>query len=406
MSLSGKLLYQRFNGSIWPNREKIDFYLRHQLSEEEINKTAFIRQRMLDFEKKVRNNSILQAYSPETGIRYFDGIGYISACIDNNDMVFVYFYGESFIEAFKNVIIDYELKHIIDYEFYNREELYKELNERKKDDSLDEKDYKILLYEKRIKDFNIFYDGNIPDDIIEFFERKLNRGNGITFKYNSDKGLYEKDYSCKTLSITELDEVQPIDYFSGVKGSKLEKKYRKHNFTKNEREKTDEFNARVHEYITVVGGEDLSISDFPSDDTITIYMDYKGYYTSESSKIKDGLIALYYHGIDDERAFLNYIKILEIRRAISCVQKNNDIYEQEYYSLFPEDLDNIANYHVPFAISTLALRSYRKYFGENIPEELINTFENYLNTSTNHTYRYDYESNSIVKNVSKQTKLS
>lgn len=135
---------------------------------------------------------------------YLDNYGYyllIDADRGNWDLIPL---GED-VEKIKRTTIYRMLGSLgIEYELRNRKELRKEYDERFKEMNfkplydLETNRYFNCLYyvEYGISKFDIYYDGKIPDDIIDYFERRLNsiwwsKEQGVTWYYNRETKRFD-----------------------------------------------------------------------------------------------------------------------------------------------------------------------------------------------------------------------
>lgn len=170
------------------DRDKMYYYENHKYTEDEIEKTKTINEKILEFEKKVRGNDklVLDIHYPETHIVYFEEKGYISFVNADKDIVDVYYYGRTENEALIQALISYELTYNLGVELHNRNKLNEEYRKRFPSIEIDEDEYHgpFFFSELSLKDFRIYYDDNIPNKVIKYYENYLSEIDGIDYKYD------------------------------------------------------------------------------------------------------------------------------------------------------------------------------------------------------------------------------
>ena len=184
------------------DKSKEDYYRNHIYTQEEIEKTKLLMTKISEFLKKVMGEESLMhfEYSLEGGIRFFDGIGYISFINADRDIVDVYYYGKTVDEAFFNAVIDYEFSDKMSYELANRKKLNEQYSERFLNNVVSDDDYHgpFFFAELSLQDFRKFYGNNIPKEIIDYYEKYLMGIYGESYKYDYDTNCLVKKE--KTLS--------------------------------------------------------------------------------------------------------------------------------------------------------------------------------------------------------------
>lgn len=127
-----------------------------------------------------------------TVVSYLENYGYYAISDIDRGHMEIFNFGEDLDKAFKNIIINVLFIYSINYEFENRKKLENDFIHR-----FDNIEYFGCLYfaEDSIKYWNKYYDSNIPDDIINYYENYLNdiylsKENNISWDFDSDKKLF------------------------------------------------------------------------------------------------------------------------------------------------------------------------------------------------------------------------
>ena len=171
------------------DRDKMYYYENHKYTDDEIEKTESLKEKILEFEKKVRGNDKLPVsrYCPESHIVYFEDKGYISFVNGDRDVVDIYYYGRTENEALISALINYELTYNIDIELQNRKELNKEYRKRFPNTEISEEDEyhgPFFFSELSLKDFRKYYGDDIPARLIKYYENHLSEVDGIDYQYD------------------------------------------------------------------------------------------------------------------------------------------------------------------------------------------------------------------------------
>ena len=185
------------------------------------------------------------------------------------------------------------------------------------------------------------------------------------------------------------------------KGNKdLDDFYRRHKLTEEENEKSQELMIKLSDFIVRTSGEEnLGIINQSGERDI-YYAENLGY-ISVTNYDRD-LVEVYSYGKKLDEAFLTLAIDLE-----SVISQEYELHHREeltkqYSERFLDGSVSEDDYYGPFFFAELALKDFRKYYGDNMPKELVDHYENYLKEVTNDSYKYDFGTNSLVKNVEKQ----
>lgn len=179
------------------------YFSERKQSKMEKKKLKEFKMLIKDFCKKVYGddnyNSFLINYA---SIGYLEDYGYYTITDADRGYCDVFNFGENINEAFKNIIIDVLFNHSINYEFENREILEQDFIKR-----FDIEYFGCLYFaENSLKHWNKYYDGNIPDNIINYYENYLNsiwwsEENNINWSFNLDTKKFNYKINTKIKKI-------------------------------------------------------------------------------------------------------------------------------------------------------------------------------------------------------------
>ena len=206
-----------------------------------------------------------------------------------------------------------------------------------------------------------------------------------------------------------MRETKSIDSFNYcvVQDEEKEKFYRRHTYTELEKQKTKELMARMEDFVLKTGGEDgLRTFHFSTEGGIH-YREGLGYISVVAPDGDRGNVYVYSYGETLEEAFFPAIMDYEFYVSENYELYNRKRLNQQFCERFGGTYSE-QDYHGPFFFAELALRDFRKYYGDNIPEEVIHHYEEYLKEVHEGDYQYDYETNGFIqrekaKDLSKKT---
>lgn len=205
--LLGDRLIDSYNYSQSYDREKMNYYQNHISTKLEKEKEESLRNRMIEFETKVRGKENIDLllnhpFHPEWRIKYFENKGYISSINADRDIVDIYYYGRTENEAFINAIVSYELTLTETYELLNRKKLNKEFSERFLDGKVKENDYHgpFFFSELALQDFRKYYGDNIPEYLIKNYENHVNSLYDTEYKYDLETNRFITNTKTKQMT--------------------------------------------------------------------------------------------------------------------------------------------------------------------------------------------------------------
>ncbi len=187
-----------------------------------------------------------------------------------------------------------------------------------------------------------------------------------------------------------------IDQYNYCSDEKKDEFYRNHILTSEEKKKTDEFMEKMDDFVVKTNGEKglRFFHNWCPEGNIQ-YREGLGYITI--GNYDRDIISVDGYGQTIEEAFFN--------ATIDCEFYFSECYECEhrkelnmqYSERFLNGDYSEDDYHGPFFFAELALQDFRKYYGDNIPEEIINLCENYLKKVNKESFKYDYGTNRFIK---------
>lgn len=184
-------------------------------------------------------------------------------------------------------------------------------------------------------------------------------------------------------------------HYCSNKDKEKEKYYREHKLTEKEQQKTEEFMNKMRDFIIRTHGEDaLGSLNICPEGNIHFREEF-GYITIGNYDRDEVTVDGY--GKTIEEAFLNALIDYEFYECECYEWSHRQELNMQYSERFLDGNYSEDDYHGPFFFAELALQDFRKYFGDNIPEEIIKYYENYLMEVENESFKYDHETNSLVK---------
>ena len=197
-----------------------------------------------------------------------------------------------------------------------------------------------------------------------------------------------------------------IDSYNYCNESDAEKEkfYREHIPTENEKVKTQELMLKLDDFVIKTSGEE-ELKYFHHYEYGNIqYIDGLGY-VSITNYDRDE-INVYGYGMTVEEVFIPILVDYEFYICENYEWSHRQELNKQFSDRFLGGVYSEKDYHGPFFFAELALQEFRKYYGDNIPEEIINYYEDYLKEVLGCSYKYDYETNSLVPNKEDEKVLS
>ena len=176
-----------------------------------------------------------------------------------------------------------------------------------------------------------------------------------------------------------------------------EKFYREHEDTKKEQQKTKEFIDKMEDFIKKTSGEKL-LRFFHGYDCVEGKIHYREGigYISINNFDRDEII-VYGYGMTLEEAFLRATIDFEFYYRENYEWSNRQELNKQFSERFLNGAYTEHDYHGPFFFIELALQDFRAYYGDNIPEEIMEHYRNHLNEVGLENFEYSYETNRLEK---------
>ena len=190
MDINGSKIIDSY--SYCHDKDKIEFYNREKLSQEELEKSFSFMLKLNDYRCTLYDAERLNValLSPgECAFHYKNDVGFIFEVNSDRDIIDVYYCGKTEEEAFLNAIIFSESRQNYYFELKNREKLFIDFKTR-----FSNLEYSQCFYyaELSLKNLYTYFDGNIPFEVIKYYESYLND----VEKLDNKKWKYSKENNC------------------------------------------------------------------------------------------------------------------------------------------------------------------------------------------------------------------
>ena len=173
--------------------------------------------------------------------------------------------------------------------------------------------------------------------------------------------------------------------------------YENHKPTKEEIKKTKELKQKLIDFIMKTG----KMSDLDQCKNLVElnihYFDGIGYLAAHNSD-KD-IVDVYMYGKEANEAFMNAAVDFEFYVNGDYERSHREQLNESYRRRFMDPEDTTEGYHAPFFFAELALQDFRKYYGDEIPREIIRYYEIYASKIEMTELKYDYETNGFQKAI-------
>ena len=195
-----------------------------------------------------------------------------------------------------------------------------------------------------------------------------------------------------------------IDSYSYCKDYEKDDFFRRHKFTDEESKKTNELMNKLDDYIVKTRGENGLKKFHCSDEGKIKYINPYGY-ISVTNHDRDE-VNVYGYGNTVEEVFIPILMDYEFWISEGYEWSHRQELNKKFSERFLNGEYSENDYHGPFFFAELALQDFRQYYGDNLPQEIISKYENYLKEVGEGNYKYDFEANCFVKNAEKANTLS
>lgn len=169
-------------------------FCNHVSNENEKSKERELSQKVLNFYQKVYDNnakSIKCDYFDYdfSGYGYIDNFGYYIVSYDGWGYYYVICYEEQTDKAFVNIVQSILTKKRDTYLQDNKKSIKKEYRERFNNKQCSQFAFE---FEYDLDKWNKFYDGNIPDDLMQIYQRRIDFFNDYSIYSNNKMLEYDK----------------------------------------------------------------------------------------------------------------------------------------------------------------------------------------------------------------------
>ncbi len=161
-------------------------------------------------------------------------------------------------------------------------------------------------------------------------------------------------------------------------------------------EKSSQIGYKLEDYVMKVHGDDKAVLRTFAFNPIS-HMCYSEEYGYFALDIVDRDFYIYIYGNTKTEAFYNAIIDFEFDICKDIELLNRKKLNYEYSKRFLSRESNEDDYHGPFFFAELSLQFIRKYYGDNIPEDIINYYTLLVSEYTDMNLEYDYGKNCFIK---------
>ncbi len=184
-------------------------------------------------------------------------------------------------------------------------------------------------------------------------------------------------------------------HYCAKEDERKEKYYREHIPSEIEKEKTQELMSKLEKYVIKTSGKE-SLKYFRSCEQGKIqYFEGLGY-ISVTNYDRD-IVNVYGYGKTVEEVFIPILMDYEFWICENYEWSHRQELNKQFSDRFLGGVYTEKDYHGPFFFCELALQNFRKYYSDNIPEEIIQHYEQHLKKIGSGDYKYDYETNGFVR---------
>ena len=179
----------------------------------------------------------------------------------------------------------------------------------------------------------------------------------------------------------------------------LDKRYRKHVPTKDEAAKTKELMDKLEDFVIKTDGKE-ALEYFHSRPEGNIqYLESDGYVSIVNFDRDE--VNVYGYGKTIEEAFLKILIDYEHYICGNYEWTHRGELNQQYSNRFLGGICSKCDNNSPFFVIELSLQDFRKYYGDDMPKDLIEYFNEQLNMFHLDDFEYSFEENCLVHKSSK-----
>ena len=162
-----------------------------------------------------------------------------------------------------------------------------------------------------------------------------------------------------------------------------------------EKQKTKKIRKRISNYVEQIVSKErlVGLSPHPEFD-IKSYKDV-GYISLVTDE--DGNTDIHYYGREEDEAFCSAIIDYELSINERIELRYRDLLKDDYCYRFLNDEKSDDDYPKKFYFAEFSLQDLKWCYGDNIPQEFLDFFVNYITEVIGPDFRYDIGENRIIR---------
>lgn len=201
-------------------------------------------------------------------------------------------------------------------------------------------------------------------------------------------------------------EVIDSYHYSNTSDKSKKEFYQIHNYSVAELAKTSKIRTKILDFKKIIEEDSLMPNDLLGSTEILEYVScnpednihyFDGIgYISTGNYDRD-IVEIHFYGKTEEEALHKVMIDYLMRRSMEYELSHRDLLNQDYSNRFKDGVVSPDDYYGPFFFAELSLQGLRKYYGNSIPEEIVDRFSDYLFFVTGESFKFDYKTNKLVK---------
>lgn len=197
-------------------------------------------------------------------------------------------------------------------------------------------------------------------------------------------------------------------HYSDALDKQKEKFYQTHEYSVAELAKTSRIRTKILDFERIIEEDSLMRNGLLESKEILEYVNYdpedniryfdKIGYISTANYDRD-IVEIHFYGVSENEALHKVMIDYLMRRSMEYELFHRDELNQDYSNRFKDGVVSPDDYYGPFFFAELSLQGFRKYYGNSIPDEIVDRFQDYLFFVTGESFKYDYKTNGFIKDV-------
>lgn len=201
-------------------------------------------------------------------------------------------------------------------------------------------------------------------------------------------------------------EVIDSYHYSNTSDKPKKEFYQTHEYSGDELAKTSKIRTKILDFERIIEEDSLMHNSLLESKEILEYVNYNPEdnirYFDEIGYISTGnydrdIVEIHFYGLSENEALHKVMIDYLMRRSMEYELFHRDLLNQDYSNRFKDGVVSPDDYYGPFFFAELSLQSFRKYYGNSIPDEIVDCFEEYLFSVTGESFKFDYKTNKLVK---------